>query len=388
MRDVPIAIVGAGAVGSTIALLLAKQGIRPLVLEASAEAPAPQTPPRVVALARGSVALLEELGVLPCEIGARLDAIFVSDAAGGELLLDARDHGLDFFGCVVDLDRLVGELQRAAEQDAIDWLRPAPVQGLAQEREAVVLTAGEHRIRARLVIGCDGAGARLARLAGWRFLPGWPHNRFAFVGVVETTRPAFGLAVERFLPDGPLALLPMADRRYAFVWALPPRCAARLQTAEEDAVLAEMAAALGEAARARVGEMRRLASCDVVELELLLAPPAVRGRVWLAGAGAHHLHPVAGQGLNLGLRDARTIAEVLQLPPAKRDAGARILGEHYLQRRAPDVAATVGLTEGLLSLFGCQLPGAGLARAFGMRAFKKLAPLERAFVRRLAAWGS
>ncbi|RME81101.1 MAG: hypothetical protein D6771_08685, partial [Zetaproteobacteria bacterium] len=354
MRDTPILIAGAGPVGSALALALARAGWAVGVVDAGGAQPA-----LPIALSLGGMRFLRGLGVSVAS-ACPIERVLVSEGDAPPVMFDVRLLAPEWeaWGWVVDLAGLSQAVAAQARKAAAVWMAPARVAAIAQTQSGLKLRlegAGEETLQAKLLIGADGAAGRIARLAGWRSLLGGPYNRFALVGTLRVPAAPEALAVERFRESGPLALLPAGEGRMHFVCVGAPKEAARLAELSSRALAAELVAMLHPDERARLGAPEGAEVSMVVPLMLRLAPPAVRGRVWLAGAAAHHLHPVAAQGLNLGLRDVETAADILAAPWAREDPGAPIVGEHYAQRRAPDIAATVAVTEGLIAVFATSL---------------------------------
>ena len=383
MERADIAIVGAGTVGCALAARLAALGYEVALVDAQEE---PKGRGRVVALSAASLRLLD----LPATVFRAPIREVLLAMPERHLWLRADEIGNEHLGAAADLGDLVATL-RARIKEQVRVLCPWRLVDLGQDASGVQLRLVQgnrmQTLAARLCIAADGAGGMVARLAGFRTRFGWPHNRFALITELALSRPPFGAALERLGADA-LVLLPWREGRYALIWTLPPAAAARLMQAEEGAFLARVAVAMGEAARAAFGEPQALVGArSCVPLALGLAPPAVRGRVWLAGASAHHLHPIAAQGLNLGLRDVRVITEVLAQDWARRDPGAYVAGETYAQRRVPDIAATVAFTEALELLHDERGLPARLARRLGLRMLAGLAPLRRGLLTRFALEG-
>ena len=379
-RAVEVAIIGAGAVGAALAARLAEIGYAVLLVDARAK---PCAEGRIVALSHASLAGWDLRGAAEA-IGIRKVRV---DAPEGSLWLRAEDLGLAELGACMALDALVEALRaRAARSAQIRW--PVRLVALRADEEGVVLClqgprGGMHEVHARLVVAADGAGAEVARMAGFRTRLGWLHNRFALAAFVRLSRPPFAAALERFGEDEALALLPWRDGEYALVWTLAPRRALLRLREDADAFCAHLAEAMGPENTAIFGAPRAVRARRGIPLALALSPPAVRGRVWLAGASAHHLHPVAAQGLNLGLRDARTIAEVLDEPWARRDPGARVVGETYAQRRVLDVAGTVAFTESLWLAHAHRSPCLRAVRALALGALRAFPDLRKSLLARL-----
>ena len=205
------------------------------------------------------------------------------------------------------------------------------------------------------------------------------YEQVAIVVNAATERPNTGEAFERFTPSGPLAVLPTAGGGYTVVWAVRPERAAELTALDDQAFAAELLRAFGW----RVGRWTRVGRRNTYPLALSRAAETVAGRVVLIGNAAQALHPVAGQGFNLGLRDAATLAEMLAGAAAEPDFGELLA--RFAAWRAEDRKGVTRFTDGLVKLFGSELPGMGLVRNFGLLLFDLSPAAKRALSR--VSWG-
>lgn len=370
--DFDLAIVGGGPVGLFLGLAARDAGLRPVVLEARGPE-ATQADDRSLALSWASCLRLDRVGARlpPVDAGGVIRAIHVSHAGhAGRSVIGAADAGIPMLGRVLGYGELVLALSAAA-RDTIDVRHGHPVLALDPDAAGVrvVTTAGE--LRARVAIVADGGGALLAD-AGFttKTKDYGVHALVARVRVDGATR---DVAYERFVDHGPLALLPRGDG-FAVVWTLPEDAARALAGAPDAAFLR----ALQEAFGWRAGRFTAVASRACYPLVLRETTPLVRGRVAAIGNAAQTLHPVAGQGFNLGLRDAWAIATTLG------SGGIDDPLASYAATRRRDRAAIVGFTDTLAGLFGTDLPGAGSARAIGLEALDLLPGARRLFARALA----
>jgi 2-octaprenyl-3-methyl-6-methoxy-1,4-benzoquinol hydroxylase len=328
-----VVVAGAGVVGSSAALALARAGLRVAIVEAhepaawSAEAP----DLRVFALAADASLLLGRLGAWPAIAAARAhpyQRMRVWDAAGGsELCFDADALGQAQLGHIVENGLLVDRLWAAALRESnIARHCPDSLQSFEQDGDGVdVGLASGNRLRARLLLGADGAHSKVRELAGigWR---GESYGQRAIVAYVRTEKPHEDTCWQRFLPTGPLAFLPCGDGRCSIVWSLPEAEAARLLALDDARFLAELTRAFD----ARLGKVIECSARRAFPLERRLADEMLAGRVALLGDAAHVVHPLAGQGVNLGLRDVAALAEALV---AAQEAGRDLAGTR-LQRWA------------------------------------------------------
>jgi len=408
--EVDVAIVGGGLVGASLAAALAPTGLRLALIEGAAadDARQPSFDDRTTALGNGTRRIFEALG-LWSEIApqtAAIRRIHVSDAGRfGFARLEAAELGLDAFGFVAT-NRTLGAALRArlASIPGLHLRMPARCTAAQLHTDHVELhTDGDAApIRARLAIAADGAKSSLRAAAGLEAATE-DYGQVAVVAHAAATRPADGTAYERFTPQGPFAVLPLAggagDGRdhggsaYGVVWTVA--------SADADRVLAmsdsEYLAALQQAFGWRAGRFTRVGARQAYPLRLVRAARVTAPRVVLVGNAAQGLHPVAGQGFNLGLRDAATLAELLAdaMSASTRaasadaasgfDAGAPALLEAYAAGRARDRDGITRFTDGLVKVFGDSRPGVPLARDIGLLLFD-LSPSAKQAMSRLS-WG-
>ncbi|HET7359276.1 MAG TPA: FAD-dependent monooxygenase, partial [Rhodanobacteraceae bacterium] len=326
-------------VGAATALALARAGFATALVEAREPPPwqagdAPDL--RVVALAPSSVALLRELGAWEAIAGARACAyrhMHVWDAESGAVLdFDAAADGRAALGWIVE-NRLVQHvLWRALETAGVRRLCPATVAGFGVrdghvQLELVPAAAGmDATVAARLLVAADGAASPLRELAGIG-TRGRDYAQRAVVAHVATERPHAATAWQRFLPGGPIALLPLADGRSSIVWTLPEAEARRVLALDDTAFCAEV----GVASDFRLGRVTATTPPAAFSLKNQLAERYQHACLVLLGDAAHSVHPLAGQGVNLGLRDVVELRDTLA---AARDAGRDFAAAHVLRRYA------------------------------------------------------
>lgn len=383
-----VAVVGGGMVGAAAALTLAKAGFATALLEARAPQPwhaADEVDLRVVGLAPSSIALLDELGVWTSIRGARSGPyarMHVWDGASGAAIdFDAADEGRDLLGHIVENNLVQWTLWQALDAAGVRRLCPAEVAGFEarEDRVALALTDGES-LAARLVVAADGAGSPLRELAGIA-TRGRDYAQRAVVARVVTERAHEQTAWQRFLPSGPLALLPLADGRSSVVWSLPEAEAQRV-LALDDACFMQ---ALGVASDFRLGRILSTTKRAAFPLRLQLAQTYQAERLVLLGDAAHAVHPLAGQGVNLGLRDVAELRDVLV---AARDAGGDFAAAHVLRRyarrrRSADTLDARGF-DALARIYAWQSPPLVAARAAGVRLLDRCTPLKRRLARHAA----
>jgi 2-octaprenyl-6-methoxyphenol hydroxylase len=387
-REVDVAIVGGGMVGASFALALATTGLRVLLIEnvPADSASQPSFDERTTALGNGSRQIFETLGVwsaMQAE-SAAIRSIHVSDAGRfGVARLDAREQGVDAFGYVVP-NRVIGRALWQALRGApnLSLAVPAKLASARQEDDAVILDVvidgKQETARAAIAVAADGAGSVLRASAGLA-AEVEDYDQVAIVLNAATDRPSHGEAFERFTPSGPLAVLPVAGGGYAVVWAVRPDRAAELLSLDEPAFADELLSAFGW----RAGRWNRIGKRNTYPLTLSRAADTVAGRIVLIGNAAQALHPVAGQGFNLGLRDAATLAEMLARRAGQPDF-PRLLTQ-FAAWRAEDRRGVTQFTDGLVKLFGSDLPGVGALRNVGLLLFDLSPTAKRALSR--VSWG-
>lgn len=313
------AVVGGGVVGASCALALAGLGLRVALVEAGEPPHWLRESPdlRVYAFAPDNAALLDSLGVwVPVRdtCAQPYRAMRVWDAAGGEIVFDADTLGREQLGWIVENRLLADRLWAALPAAGVRVHVSARVQAMEQDEHGVRLSLDDgSRLDARLAIAADGAGSTLRRLAGLE-VSSRDYGQRGVVAYVGTGLPHEQTAWQRFLPTGPLAFLPFTEGRSSIVWTLPDDEAERVVALEE----ADFCRELGNAFAGRLGEVRLLSKRAAFPLRLQLAERYVQGRVLLVGDAAHVVHPLAGQGVNLGLRDARALRDTVQAALSRR----------------------------------------------------------------------
>lgn len=384
-EEFDIVIAGGGMVGASLALALAGLPLRTLVVEAMppADAAQPSYDDRATAVSESSRRILDSIGCWAqlAAGAAPIRAVHVSErGAFGVTRLRAAEHGLSSFGHVVENRALGQALWQRLESAARVSLRvPARVTGLEQDDDGVMvaLDAGDGsatQVRARLLVAADGAQSPTRALAGI----GEETRDYHQVAVIANITPAEdhgGTAFERFTASGPLAVLPLARGRATIVWTLPPPRAAAVMALADEAFLAELQHAFGY----RLGVFRKVGRRASYPLSLVQARSWHAGRVVLAGNAAHGIHPVAGQGFNLGLRDAAALAELVARHPG--DPGQAAVREEYAEWREADRARTVRDTDSLVQVFTSALAPLRAGRRLGLVGLDLL-PAARAMVAR------
>lgn len=369
-----VVVVGGGPVGAALALALAAARLTVALFEAREGAP-PLTELRPLALSHGSRLIFERLGVWQqLSPATPIDCIHVSQRGGfGRSVLTASEARLPALGYVVDYAGLVAVLDAAVAATPVTLMRGARVTGIAHDSSSARIeyaTAdGPGECVAPLVAVADGSA--LAADVDVRTVD---YGQSAVTARVTTEFPHRHTAYERFTAQGPIALLPF-DGSYALVWTMRPEEADELTSTAPHMFLARLQERFGE----RVGRFMTVSARAAHRLALRVAESSTWGRAVLIGNAAQALHPVAGQGFNLGLRDAWELAlEVRRRGPADRQ-----LLDAYRARRRIDRAGGIAFTNALIRLFSNDSLPLGLARGAGLTLLDCLPPAKDFVVRRM-----
>lgn len=392
---VDVAIVGGGPVGAILAHVLAREGFTVTVLER-------ETPPaqaavgvsgfdgRAIALAEGGRRLLAGWGLWDA-LAAQAEPIRKIHVnlrgALGAARFDAAEEGVDALGQVLDSASMAPVLLQAAQASGVVWIAPASY--VAHEADAGGVTVRyaadgsadgvEHSVRARLLVAADGAGSAVRAALG-AAVQGRDYGQTAILARVEVERAEACTAFERFTEEGPIALLPMGGARYSLVWVTA--------TADVESRLAlsdaEFLAQLGARFGARLGRFVAVGARHAYPLRATTAEQITAPRVVVLGNAAHALHPVAGQGLNLCLRDIRALlGEVSQAQQEGCDIGGADVLAAYAAARAPDYAKSYPVMDVLARGFTAAVPVPKLFKGLALVAMDALPPLRKRFVRQM-----
>ena len=368
MHDVLIA--GGGPVGASLALHLGDSGLDVAVV---GSVPRKEEPLRPLALSHASRLLLERIGAFDAEACAPIHSVHVSQQGGfGRTLIKREELGVPALGYVFDLGQLNHGLNARLGKTFIDG---RVLSWDADETGVQVQVHQEDRantLAARLLIIADGgqwAGDDLAIR---------DYEQSAVVATVRSKEAPAGRAWERFCDTGPLALLPYADR-YAAVWTTTHPHAQALAGMEEKAFLQALQHAFGS----RLGSFVEAGPRQRFPLVLKYRKNPIAGlRTLVIGNAAQSLHPVAGQGLNLGLRDVYELAEQLRMTPREQIGDGPFL-QAYAKRRHIDRGATIAATDSLVQMFTSDVLGLGHARGMALTALDLFSPMRRVFARRM-----
>jgi len=382
--DTDIAIIGGGPVGAALALFLGKADgadLRVTVLEARTGRSAGD--PRPIALSYGSRLLLERLGVWPALAGdsaaAAIDSIHVSQRGGfGRAAMSAADVGLPNLGYVFDYNDIFISLTSAVRNAGCDYIEGASAHTLVRDSDfpRIGYTCNDaETLTARLVVIADGGD--IDGLAPPKTID---YGQQALTARVRTSLPHRHAAYERFTPEGPLALLPFGRHgdEMALVWTLKPARAEELRDADAPTFLAALRAAFG----ARLGDFREVTQRACHPLLLRYAAQDAAPGVVTIGNASQTLHPVAGQGFNLGLRDAWELAQLLCTVPVQSVGGDALL-RRYRARRRIDRTATLAATHGMVRVFSNDFLPLQALRGAGLTVMGCIAPARDFMARRM-----
>lgn len=371
--ELDVAIIGAGPVGAAVAALCADTRLRFALFEARA---APASDARTLALSHASRELLERAGAWPSASTA-IDSIHISQKGGpGRTVITAREQGLPALGYTLGYASLQAALEARLARASIPLNLGESCEEIRLDADrAEVGFASGRRVEASLLVLADG-GSNASRIPGIAFVQK-DYAQVAVVAAVRTDRAHGGRAYERFTPRGPVALLPV-EERFALVWTSSPDEASRRLALDDEAFLDELQADFGD----RAGRFVSVASRASFPLRLRAVNTPIALRTVIVGNAAQALHPIAGQGLNLGLRDASALADVLSATPPAEVGGMKMLDAYRASRRR-DASRGIAFTDFLVSAFADarRLPTWG--RGLGLAALDFFPPARRLLAERM-----
>jgi 2-octaprenylphenol hydroxylase len=377
-----VVIAGAGLVGLSLAPALSRTGLSVALVDRGPMADDDQASEtfdaRIYAISPGSAAFLRALGAwqgLRCERIAAIESMHVEGDGGGSLEFSAYDLGERALAWIVEERELRSALLRTARRAGVHMIGETTLNALTWSAAAGTLRLTDGRtLEARLIVGADGARSWVREAAGIVAEPK-AYGQTAVVANFACERAHHGRAHQWFRADGGvLAWLPLPGRRMSIVWSAPDALAQTLLAEDAEALSARVAEAGGQA----LGVLRCITPATGFPLRFLRLPTSVALRLALVGDAAHGVHPLAGQGVNLGFGDAQSLSTVLAERGPVNDAGAPILLERYARRRAEPVLAMQAVTDGLARLFGPPSPWLKALRNAGISAVDRLPLLKRA----------
>ncbi|MBD3670212.1 MAG: UbiH/UbiF/VisC/COQ6 family ubiquinone biosynthesis hydroxylase [Gammaproteobacteria bacterium] len=387
-----VVIVGGGMVGAALACALGDSALKVAVVEGREPDlgwPREDYDIRVSAITRASQHLFENLGVWEGMCQRRVSAytdMHVWDATGrGEIHFDSADIGEPDLGHIIENSVIQSVLlTRLAELENIDLLCPLSIESMEFDGRAYTLVAGDGRqLQARLLVGADGARSRVREQAGIA-AKGWSYEQSAVVCTVTTAQSHRNTAWQRFMPSGPLAFLPLTENRSSIVWSTTPQQAEALLALDETA----FCRALGEAFEFRLGEVTSTGPRGAFPLGLSHAEHYVQNGLALVGDAAHTIHPLAGQGVNLGLADAAALAEVLlEAHAARKDIGSLAVLRRYERWRRSENLAMMATMDGFKRLFSNNSAPLRWLRNLGLGLTNSLGPVKNSLMRQAMGLG-
>ena len=391
-----VIVAGAGMAGATFALAAARGGLKVAMIDPqpfSAQL-VPTFDGRSTAIAFSTFRMLDSLGLGEGlrPHACRMDRILVTDgrrpgaaskaASPAFLRFDADEigdaNGGEPLGYMVENRRIRAALAEAVTATDIDLRTPGSVAGVEQTNAAARITLADGSvISAPVVVGAEGRGSTVRKAAGIETV-GWGYGQSGVVATVRLGRDHGNVAHEYFLPGGPFAILPLTEQRASLVWTESTRAAEALKTCSDAAFQSHLMRRFGEFLDRATPEGPRFVYPLALELATRLTAP----RTAIIGDAAHGVHPVAGQGLNMGLKDAAALAEVLiEAMRLGEDIGSEVVLDRYARWRRFDTVALAAGFDGFVRLFSNDLPPVRLARDLGMAAVNRIGPLRRAFMR-------
>lgn len=385
-----ISIVGGGMVGASLALALqphaARCGWRINLIEAQPPADGhaqPSFDARSTALSHGSWLLFEQLGIWH-ELAGRVEPIrqiHVSDRGHpGVTRLSAEKERVPALGYVVENAVLGQVLLAALDPAVVRWQAPARVVRAEPARSGWLMQVEEHgqvheQATDLLVVADGGRSGMLEQLGIHRQVR--PYGQTAIIANITSSQGHDGVAYERFTRSGPLALLPMSGGRSALVWTQPEAQADEVMACSDAAFLEALQDAFGF----RMGALKRVGQRHAYPLSLIEAEEQVRSGLVVLGNAAHSLHPIAGQGFNLSLRDAVALADTLIGADANQSPGDLALLNRYFSNQRQDQQQTIAFSDWLTRLFSNRRPVLAAGRNLGLLGMDIVAPLKSVFAR-------
>jgi len=379
-----VVIIGGGLVGASLAAALKNSGLALALVEAGS-APAIEDDSgstenwdsRIYAISPGSRTFLEQSGAwqrLDPRRVAPVEEMRVFGDSDAELKFSAYQMGVPELACIVENRHLQAALwQGLQSQDNLDFIHPARCAALALGDDAARLTLEDGReFGAKLIVGADGRDSWVRNQAGISAAP-VDYQHHGVVANFSCELPHRGIAHQWFAPDGILALLPLPGNRLSMVWSVTPEKSAELTSLTDEALCAQVAAA----SQHTLGKLQILTPAAAFPLRLLVLPHISAKRVALIGDAAHNMHPLAGQGVNTGFRDARQLAELLIDRGGCTDGGDAQLLRRYDRKRREDIYSMQSTTYGLKKLFCNDDPLLRTLRNLGLNATNHLIPLKK-----------
>lgn len=386
MQQYDVIINGGGMVGATLACLLANQGKKVAVIEAYKIKKIIKTTPyelRVSAISRASQHALIEADAWDGIVKQRVspyENMTVWDATGdGEVTFEAAELGEPELGHIIENRAIQFAVTEALQKyETASFYCPNSLQGFEVQDDQVVVELDDgQKISAQLLVGADGANSKVRELAGID-IDRDDYGQSGLVAVVKPEKHHQYTAWQRFQPSGPLAFLPLSDDSCSIVWTLPSDRADYYLSRTDD----DFKIALADALDHKLGKIEEVSQRATFPLRGSQANDLVKPRIALVGDAAHTIHPLAGQGVNLGLKDAVELAQVLNDASASRDVGSYKLLRRYERARRGDNMITMRVMEGFRLLFGHSAAPVKTMRNAGMKLFNQSSLLKTEIIRK------
>lgn len=391
--DYDLIIVGGGMVGASLAISLAKQPLRIALIEAAPlshqnenELAPPNYDDRAIALSFGARRIFEGMGIWEniAPQTTAINHIHVSDQGRfGFTRLDAKQEKVDALGYVATARQLGTTLINQLHQCRnLTIMSPATLTDLAFDTEKVTANVthaddSTQTITSKLIVAADGGNSAVRRQLDIS-TDDRDYHQTAIIANITPEKPHQHIAYERFTRNGPLALLPMPDNRCSLVWTHTPDEADQILQLSDEDFLAELQPCFGK----RLGRFLKVGKRHSYPLQLIRAQEQVREQLALIGNAAHTLHPIAGQGFNLGLRDVATLAQtIVDAHNAETDIGSLATLNTYADWRQRDHKQVIGFTNTLVNTFSNQLPPLAFARNLGLIAADIIPPVKHSLAR-------
>lgn len=402
IKTYDVLIVGAGVVGRALALALSQQscmqGKRIALLDLFPASYDATNPERVIALSQGSSRYLKSLGVWDTVAAfavGEIKHIHVCESKNtGTVDMSHHEIQADALGYVVEIRHVLKALSQALPSN-IELICPAQCVHFERKDTGVIVQIKQgdklETIHSQLLVGADGTNSQVRQLAGIQ-TQGWDYNRMGLVATLTTAQAQRGVAYECFREEGPLALLPLPDSptgqaRFSLVWSVTPMRAVQLLKLADHDFMDALQKDMGHAICQDIG-----AWCDVGKracfaLELRCATSFAQAGIALVGNAAHTIHPVAGQGMNLGLRDVAVLVEVLCQDWAKDKLYHNMVAQTYAERRRLDTLAVIGFTQGMTTTFASSCLPLRWLRGLALSGLQRTPSLKQVLLQQASGLG-
>lgn len=376
-----VVIIGGGLVGASLAAALKSSGLRLALVEGQPSPTLPTDPAewdsRIYAVTPGNAEFLRDCGAwqkMDMSRVQQVEEMRVFGDSGAELDFSAYQIGAAELTFILESRLLQQALwDGLQQQDNLTLLNPARCAELTWQPDAAHLKLADGReIRAKLVVGADGRESWVRHQAGMAEVP-TPYHQHGVVANFSTEKAHHGIAYQWFSPDGILALLPLPDKRISIVWSVSPERSAELLTLSPEELCTQVAVA----SQHMLGDLSLITPPSAFALRVLNLAHITKPRLALVGDAAHNVHPLSGQGVNLGFRDVRQLAETLLQGGAQGDCGELHLLRRYEKARRDDILSMQLTTDALKHLFINDNPLLRTLRNLGLSATNQFTPLKK-----------